>query len=831
MAIRFAPLAAGIALLMLVIGVDRTVSSTCVPPHCGKAKPAEINGFGGVDTSVTTYCLLGITDVRNTWTNAAALAEMPNVLSQRTDDGRVIVSHLLTTLSLELQHGYESVMAMSAEYDYVHYAPRITSLSSYIYHTNLSSWWQIPSHGGPSPPRHGFSMAYNSELREVVVYGGFYNDPFVAGADKGLLGDVWVFHLGRAGWRKTDVEGSSVQVPLQRAGHTAVFLRDDSDNTSSMVVFGGFTQTSAATADMLLLDLNNLTWTEVDHPLGEAWPSARYLHHSMKTADNTMLMFGAMDNNSVVKHDLWEFNATSMTWMELPPLNNSVLSAAGCEFEDISALLAPNVGRYFASLDTLFVFPFKDGSPWLPAFSWSPKDYGKMPCTCYYNRSALHPAWACTAMSSSSPLNVNFRWLASASGLYGIYHFAFSYDLQTPTEWLFSFSLDRSGDWLANFQQFEATALSVPYHRVLSSANYHARTQTILLFGGMKILDNLPYASYTGVVDHDIAGNYLWIYQRTRQAWSRMLLNGTPTPRYGHASTIIHRDVLLIFSGFHAFTPQQLSLLWCFDLNGMNWHSSPPATGMTFETLSRGYAVISYLSVTNEVIIHGGFTPSDVLVNSRPFNDTWAFQFLESEGNDTLCEGYWKNLNCKNTPGLIGHTAVVYQDSIILFGGATFDTFLTPYYLNPRNDTWRLVRIPGGGDCYWEKVPTTRMKDTNSLANIVQPRLWHTSTLIGAHMVVAGGCIPSQPCVDLTNALECCMEGTISTGHVWVLDMVTMQWTYILMQTSTLISSGMYCSSMRPMFGVYAVKKSTEYSVAIDVASDSLLFKVGHVCK
>ena len=747
----------------------------------------------GEEDAPATFCLIGTNSMLNSWTDVPASAEMPSMLTIRSaDDGRLVVSHILTTIAVELQPGYESVFALSARYDYNKVAPRITFLNSYMYHPWLSSWLELPHGNNPTPPRHAFSLAWSPVQRYVVFYGGFRNDPFVNMHDKGLLGDIWVFDLTEAEWTCQNVSTSSPTIVTARAGHSAVVLRSITTVSTEdrMVVFGGFTQSAYTTADMLILDMESWTWSQIDHDNRTLWPGPRILQKASVTVDNTMLMFGSLSEQGIVALDLWEFNMAAMEWTQLPELNWTIIEKAGCNYDRFTSLFLPNTAQYYSGLDTLFVFPFWEGTPWMPESRWWQRGYGESPCTCMYNRSMVDPSWHCVAMATSQPLDNNFEWLAAAGGKYGIYHFAFSYDLLMPTEWLVNYTADKYSVWVTSFTRYQVSSLSVPYHRALSTANYHAKSATIFLFGGLKLIDKVPYQERLTAYDSDLATNDLWIYVLTRQAWSRLRLNGTPPPRYAHASTIILDKVLAVFSGFHAFTMSKRNILWCFDLNALNWYTGPEVSDTLHDILWRGYSVIGYLPGTNELVVHGGFSPSSITAGYRPYNDTWVFRFDVNENNDTQCSGEWSNLNCKNTPRIMGHTSEVYGGNIIVFGGATFDGFYSSYDLQVLNETWLMSRN-ADGSCQWQKMETVRANNKASQDHMVEPRLWHASALIGAQMVVAGGCVPTGPCADLTSPLNCCkMENRVGMGYVWVLDLVTYQWTYIIMGSTSLFHAG-----------------------------------------
>ncbi|XP_065178459.1 uncharacterized protein LOC135809116 [Sycon ciliatum] len=739
---------------------------------------------------VKTMCFMGSNDPMNSWDPISALAETPSMLSKRDYDGVAVVSSLMTSVSLELQSGIESVMAVAATWDYEQLWPRIKSSSTYVYHTNLSSWYRVLS-AEPSPPRYGFSLVASNDHRFVVLHGGFTNDPKYFTDDTSILNDTWRFDIATAGWHKPNISDTPGGDVKRRAAHSAVILRDPETDIAMMMVFGGFTTSNQETNDLLTLNLEYGVWDEVEHDSSSLWPSPRYMHSAATTINNTMLIFGAKYDEVLVKHDLWEFSLETKQWRELPELNYTIIEWYGCSSNLFAQNFSPNVAYYYRSLDTLFVFPFKGGRIWLGDMPRALFEYDDPLCTCYFNRSDPDQEWKCAKMAMPDKMD-DFFWVAGTSGAFGIYHFGFSYGVVSPTEWVFNFSeaAHAPGVWQASLRQYPSTSFSVPHHHILSTADYFPATNTVFLFGGLKLIDTGAVWQEQGPYDLDMAENDLWLYSTTEDTWSRLQLNNTPPERYAHSSTVAHGRALVIFSGFHRFEMSLQDILWCFDMLTLKWALGPAVARSVHDSLWRGHAITVFLPATNELIVHGGFSPSNEFLNS-PYNDTWAFKFASNDLSDVVgCRGNWQQLNCPNAPQLLGHTAVVYGDDVIVFGGAQFDGFESGFNLAPQNRTWRLHRALG--DCHWEEIITTHAADSASQSNVLQARLWHTSVVFGAQMVVAGGCIPVLTCADLAYPLACCHDAHIIMTHVWVLNLVTWEWTYIVIRSSDLMYSGMH---------------------------------------
>jgi len=202
-----------------------------------------------------------------------------------------------------------------------------------------ANWTQL-SASGPTP-RSNHAMAYDSNRKRVVLFGG---SPADAGLIAGgvALSDTWEFD--GVDWIQQEDTG-----PAGRYGHSMAF---DSAN-NRVVLFGGSNNAPAGSfQDTWAWDGNE--WAQI----AEFGPSVRSYASMASAGGSNMILFGGTDSASAPLADTWEFDGKLWTqWQDIGP---GPLSQAQAAFDTARG----RVVLFGGLLPTVAGGPIASGSTW-----------------------------------------------------------------------------------------------------------------------------------------------------------------------------------------------------------------------------------------------------------------------------------------------------------------------------------------------------------------------------------------------------------------------------------------------------------------------------------
>ena len=156
---------------------------------------------------------------------------------------------------------------------------------------------RTPATGSP-PARAFHAMAYDSERRVSVLFGGYDAD-----IDDFLAADIWE-------WDGTTWTQKTASGPVARYGHAMAY----DSNLHRTIMFGGMSSGSA-------LDSSAWTWN------GSAWsqitssgPAPRLFDAlAFNNDNNTLVLFAGLDTNAILG-DTWELSGS--TWTNSSPVGS-----------------------------------------------------------------------------------------------------------------------------------------------------------------------------------------------------------------------------------------------------------------------------------------------------------------------------------------------------------------------------------------------------------------------------------------------------------------------------------------------------------------------------
>jgi len=156
------------------------------------------------------------------------------------------------------------------------------------------AWTQLDSGANGPPPRSGFSSAFDSRRRRLLVFGGAYG-----------LRDTWALSLDDpTHWTLLDPG----YAPVSRSGEAAVIV----PQRDRMYLFGGRTADGGTVNTLSELHFGEDRFTEL-HPIGSAPPpsgSASLIHDVPR---DRLIVFGGTSGSSGV----WSYAFDPPTWTPL----------------------------------------------------------------------------------------------------------------------------------------------------------------------------------------------------------------------------------------------------------------------------------------------------------------------------------------------------------------------------------------------------------------------------------------------------------------------------------------------------------------------------------
>jgi N-acetylneuraminic acid mutarotase len=138
--------------------------------------------------------------------------------------------------------------------------------------------------------------------RLIMIAGTVYHEYF---------NDVWEFDRETKTW--TCLRAGGDKIPSPRFGHSAVLLPNGRD----LLVFGG-SNNSIWSCDTYVFNTETVTWQELQC---DVKPSERRGHSMVQVQGGALLLYGGQSANS--QKDIWQFDPTTMTWMEIIPTPTS----------------------------------------------------------------------------------------------------------------------------------------------------------------------------------------------------------------------------------------------------------------------------------------------------------------------------------------------------------------------------------------------------------------------------------------------------------------------------------------------------------------------------
>jgi len=215
---------------------------------------------------------------------------------------------------------------------------------TWTFEPKFDAWIHLEPAGELPPARDGAAMAYDEVTRKAYMFGGW------DGTD--LFNDLWAYDPADNTWTRLEPPGT---LPVKRMWHTLVY----DPGSRRVILFGGYGGTSGSTGanldDLWAYDPAVKEWIELAR-VGER-PLARQGHALLlDPASGDLLLFGGCDGLTGLD-DMWGYDPSANSW------NQSVPTGDVPEGRDGHAMTYDSVGRtiiLFGGYDFTGNFDFND---------------------------------------------------------------------------------------------------------------------------------------------------------------------------------------------------------------------------------------------------------------------------------------------------------------------------------------------------------------------------------------------------------------------------------------------------------------------------------------
>lgn len=241
------------------------------------------------------------------------------------------------------------------------------------------------------------------------------------------------------------------------------------------------------------------------------------------------------------------------------------------------------------------------------------------------------------------------------------------------------------------------TGGQVPSNRSNCTAHFDSVNDELIIFGGgganKKRFNTLNILNWKAKIWREIHPN-----NNESAPWQRTY----------HSSALLH-PYLVVFGGQGI---ADLDDLWVYDLRTHNWKEVKIAEGQSKPSARRFH--------TSVFIGHEFYVIAGCYAKYRSLGDVWKIDLtslLETDKTDGL---EWQEVKIKGSSFLTrwGHTSVVFDEKIYIFGGRFCNDLQDIIIVDPTKDTLKSLRVGG-------ITPKARRR--------------HTCALIGGCMITFGG--------------------------------------------------------------------------------------------
>lgn len=171
---------------------------------------------------------------------------------------------------------------------------------TWAYDETANKWTQMKPSSGPSK-RSAPELAYDTESDRVILYGG-------ADTDTMGLADTWAYDYNTNTWTEM------AKGPTRHLGDRLAYNAE----SDRIILFGGY-MGGFFDNDTWAYDFNTNTWAEMKPSVSP--PGRNYQAMTYDTKSDRVLVWGGMDEYGVkpIDESIWSYDFNANTWQEMKP--------------------------------------------------------------------------------------------------------------------------------------------------------------------------------------------------------------------------------------------------------------------------------------------------------------------------------------------------------------------------------------------------------------------------------------------------------------------------------------------------------------------------------
>jgi hypothetical protein len=178
----------------------------------------------------------------------------------------------------------------------------------WVYNPSADAWRELPAGGDVPPARYGSCGGIGPDGRLWISH-GFTED-------RGRFSDTRAYDFSTNSWQDMTPEGGR---PVDRCLHDCFWTAD-----GRLVLYAGQTTGVPAIGDLWSYEAAQAAWAEAPTPE----PAARQLY-ALAVAGDMAYVFGGGSLEGEMLDDLWQLNATDMSWTVVGAEDTSPAARAG----------------------------------------------------------------------------------------------------------------------------------------------------------------------------------------------------------------------------------------------------------------------------------------------------------------------------------------------------------------------------------------------------------------------------------------------------------------------------------------------------------------------
>ncbi len=178
-----------------------------------------------------------------------------------------------------------------------------TLADTWIYDYNTNTWEEMHTDIHPDG-RYGHTMFYDPISEKSVIFGGH----ILTSEDHWYSNEVWTYDYPTNTWSELDPRNP----PEPRYWHSMVY----DQNTQRALLFGGYNDVDWFLDSTWIYDYGENEWFQVTT---DTIPPARSMSSMVYDSKERkwLLFWGLGENGEMALNDAWEFDMSSMQWVEI----------------------------------------------------------------------------------------------------------------------------------------------------------------------------------------------------------------------------------------------------------------------------------------------------------------------------------------------------------------------------------------------------------------------------------------------------------------------------------------------------------------------------------